>query len=89
MTPKDTAQNLSVYAYEMALNRFDLPPLNQVVSCESERKWDRPKKGKTQGHSRVLPKLTALQRLPSPVPRKHKLESLHSAFPSNKNKKGR
>lgn len=61
VTPKDTAQNLSVYAYEMALNRFDLPPLNQVVSCESERKWDRPKKGKTQDHSRVLPKLTALQ----------------------------
>jgi hypothetical protein len=30
------------------------------VSCEAEQKWDRPKRGKTQDHTRVLPRVTAI-----------------------------
>jgi hypothetical protein len=61
VTPKDPTVNLSAYAYEIGVGAQTLPPdLTTVVSCESERKWDRPKRGKSQDHSRVLPQLTAI-----------------------------
>jgi hypothetical protein len=38
-----------------------LPPDDRErVSCEAEQKWDRPKRGKTQDHTRVLPRVTAI-----------------------------
>ena len=59
--PKDPTVNLSVYAYEFAPGKGVFPPdVQSVVACEAEQKWDRPKKGKTQDHTRVLPRLTAI-----------------------------
>ena len=61
LVPKDPAVNLSVYAYEIAAGKQPLPPeVQSAVSCEAEQKWDRPKRGKTQDHTRVLPRLTAI-----------------------------
>jgi hypothetical protein len=59
LTPKDTSANLSLYAYQVGATSFDLPPaLARCTSCEADHKWDRPKKGKTQDHTRSV-KLTA------------------------------
>jgi hypothetical protein len=61
VTPKDTSADLSIYAYEVGTNNFTLPPeLATCVTCEAEHKWDRPKKGKTQDHTRSV-KLNAIK----------------------------
>ncbi len=53
--PDDTSADMSLYAYEIGTNNFTLPPdLAQCVTCEAEHKWDRPKKGKTQDHTRTV-----------------------------------
>ncbi len=55
VTPKDPKQDVSVYAYTVGTNNYTLPPaLSSCVSCEAEYKWDRPKKGKTQDHTRTI-----------------------------------
>jgi hypothetical protein len=60
VTPADPSQDLSIYAYEIGTNAFTLPPaLSTCVSCEAEHKWDRPKRGKTQDHTRTV-KLNAI-----------------------------
>lgn len=60
VTPADPSQDLSIYAYEIGTNSFTLPPaLQSCVSCEAEHKWDRPKRGKTQDHTRTV-KLNAI-----------------------------
>lgn len=62
IVPKDPNVNLSGYAYSVGPDKVVLPPnLSSVVSCEAESKWDRPKKNKTQDHTRVLPRLTAIK----------------------------
>ncbi|MCK6569971.1 hypothetical protein L6V77_02560 [Myxococcota bacterium] len=59
--PKDPKVNLSGYAYSVAPGKVVLPPdVASCVSCEAEAKWDRPKRGKTQDHTRVLPRVTAI-----------------------------
>lgn len=60
VTPADPSQDLSIYAYEIGTNAHTLPPdLSSCVSCEAEHKWDRPKRGKTQDHTRTV-KLNAI-----------------------------
>jgi hypothetical protein len=61
IVPKDPNVNLSGYAYAVAPGKIVLPPdVASCVSCEAEAKWDRPKRGKTQDHTRVLPRVTAV-----------------------------
>ncbi|NMB75699.1 MAG: hypothetical protein GYA21_11295 [Myxococcales bacterium] len=55
LVPKDTNANMSLYAYQIGTTNFDLPPqLGRCTSCEADHKWDRPKKGKTQDHTRSV-----------------------------------
>lgn len=61
VVPDDPKQDLSIYAYSVGTNNFSLPPdLASCVSCEAEHRWDRPKKNKTQDHTRTV-KLNAIQ----------------------------
>ncbi len=61
VVPDDPSQNFSVYAYEIGENSNDLVPnLPRCVRCEAEHKWDRPKKGKTQDHTRIVNDILAL-----------------------------
>lgn len=53
--PDNPASNMSIYAYTSGTNSFIIPPaLATCVSCEAEHKWDRPKAGKTQDHTREV-----------------------------------
>jgi hypothetical protein len=59
--PDDPNADFSIYAYQVGVNNKVLPPkLSSCVSCEAEHKWDRPKVGKTQDHTRTVANLTAL-----------------------------
>ncbi|MCB9230960.1 MAG: hypothetical protein H6581_04820 [Bacteroidia bacterium] len=62
VAPKDKNANLSLYAYQDGTTSQAFPPnLNSCVSCEAEHKWDYPKRGKTQDHTRTV-YLNAIQR---------------------------
>lgn len=53
--PKDTSANMSLYAYMLGGNSFDVvPDLPRCITCESDEKWDRPWKGKVQTHERKV-----------------------------------
>ncbi len=53
--PDDPSQNMSIYAYSIGTTNFRLPPqLPSCVSCEAEHKWDRPRRGRTQDHTRTV-----------------------------------
>lgn len=53
--PDDEKTNLSLYAYSIGANSERVvPDLPSCVSCESDEKWDRPKKNKTQDSSRTV-----------------------------------
>lgn len=53
LVPKDKTKNMSLYAYFTGTNSNSYPPeLSTCVSCEADHKWDYPKKGKTQDHTR-------------------------------------
>lgn len=55
LIPDDKNANMSVYAYQDGTTSKAYPPnLNTCVSCEAEHKWDYPKKGKTQDHTRTV-----------------------------------
>lgn len=55
LIPSDKNANMSLYAYTTGLNNKALVPnLSSCVSCESDHKWDRPKRGKTQDHTRKV-----------------------------------
>jgi hypothetical protein len=55
VTPKDPTKDVSIWAYQIGKTNYSLPPaLASAVSCEAEYKWDRPKKGKTQDHTRAV-----------------------------------
>ncbi len=59
--PKDPNANFSVYAYEIGVNSNDLVPnLPRCIRCEADHKWDRPKRGKTQDHTRIVSDLVAI-----------------------------
>ena len=53
--PNDKNANMSIYAYTVGTSNYSVPPsLSTCVSCEAEHKWDYPKKGKTQDHTRTI-----------------------------------
>lgn len=53
--PDNPAENMSIYAYSVATTNYVIPPaLATCVSCEAEHKWDYPKAGKTQDHTREV-----------------------------------
>jgi hypothetical protein len=55
LIPDDKNANMSLYAYEVGVNSNEIvPDLNSCVSCEADYKWDYPKKGKTQNHTRKV-----------------------------------
>lgn len=55
LIPNNKQQNLSLYAYAIATNRFYLPPkLPGAVSCEADYKQDRKRVGKKQDHTRSV-----------------------------------
>lgn len=55
LIPKDKKANFSLYGYQVGTSNFSTPPnLASCVSCEADHKWDYPKKGKTQDHTRSI-----------------------------------
>lgn len=53
--PADKKANMSIYAYEVGTTSNAMPPnLSSCVTCEAEHKWDYPKRGKTQDHTRSV-----------------------------------
>lgn len=59
--PDDPSNNFSLYAYEIGENSTDLVPnLPRCIRCEADHKWDRPKKGQTQDHTRIVRDILAI-----------------------------
>ena len=55
VVPDDKNANMSIYAYTVGTSSNAMVPnLSSCVSCEAEHKWDYPKKGKTQDHTRTV-----------------------------------
>jgi hypothetical protein len=55
VVPDDVNANMSIYAYQVGLtNTAMVPELSSCMACEAEHKWDYPKKGKTQDHTRTV-----------------------------------
>lgn len=55
VVPDDLNANMSIYAYQVGLtNTAMVPELSSCMACEAEHKWDYPKKGKTQDHTRTV-----------------------------------
>ncbi len=55
VTPTDESVNLSLYAYMMGADSFDMvPDLARCITCEADHKWDRPWKGKVQTSERKV-----------------------------------
>ncbi len=53
--PDDKNANFSIYAYSVGTSNTSIPPdLARCVSCEAEHKWDYPKRGRTQYHTREV-----------------------------------
>ncbi len=53
--PDDKNANFSIYGYQVGSNSYPVvPKLYQCVSCEADHKWDYPKRGKTQDHTRTI-----------------------------------
>lgn len=53
--PDNPKDNFSIYSYMTGVNSEVLPPnISSCLSCEAEHKWDRPKRGKTQDHTRTV-----------------------------------
>lgn len=53
--PKDKNANFSIYAYQVGVNNNSVVPnLSSCIACEAEHKWDYPKVGKTQDHTREV-----------------------------------
>jgi hypothetical protein len=61
VVPKDENANFSLYVYEIGTNSNAIVPnLTSCVSCEVDHKWDRPKVGKTQDHTRIVSNINAI-----------------------------
>ncbi|MBD3638484.1 MAG: hypothetical protein HUJ25_14120 [Crocinitomicaceae bacterium] len=55
LIPDNKKHNMSLYAYQDGTTSDKYPPeLSSCVSCEAEHKWDYPKRGKTQDHTRTV-----------------------------------
>jgi hypothetical protein len=55
LIPKDKSANFSLYGYQVGTTNYSTPPnLASCVSCEADHKWDYPKRGKTQDHTRTI-----------------------------------
>ncbi|MCH2020977.1 MAG: hypothetical protein MK207_00750 [Saprospiraceae bacterium] len=55
VAPNDQNANMSVYAFMNSLNSDAMVPnLSSCISCEADHKWDYPKKGQTQNHTRTI-----------------------------------
>lgn len=55
LIPDSKQDNFSLYGYQVGTRTFTTPPqLGSCVSCEADHKWDRPKVGKTQDHTRSI-----------------------------------
>ncbi len=55
VVPDDPKQDLSIWGYSVGTTNFTTPPkIPSCVACEAEHKWDRPKRGKTQDHTRTI-----------------------------------
>ncbi len=55
VVPDDPKQDLSIWGYSVGTDNFRTPPgIPSCVACEAEHKWDRPKRGKTQDHTRTI-----------------------------------
>ena len=53
--PDDKSKNFSLYGYQVGTTSFPVVPnLPRCVSCEADHKWDYPKRGKTQDHTRSI-----------------------------------
>jgi len=61
--PDDPGQDFSLYAYEVGQvsESNTVPNLTRCIRCEADFKWDRPKRGRTQDHSRVVTDILALR----------------------------
>ena len=55
LIPKNKNANFSLYGYQVGANNFVVPPqMTSCVSCEADHKWDRPRRGQTQDHTRSI-----------------------------------
>jgi hypothetical protein len=55
VVPDDKTANMSIYAYQVGINNTAMVPnLSSCMACEAEYKWDYPKVGKTQDHTRTV-----------------------------------
>ncbi len=55
LVPKDRNKNFSLYGYQVGTTSYPVvPDLPRCVSCEADHKWDYPKRGKTQDHTRSI-----------------------------------
>jgi hypothetical protein len=55
VVPDDKNANMSIYAYMVGINNTAMVPnLSSCITCEAEFKWDYPKVGKTQDHTRTV-----------------------------------
>lgn len=55
LIPDDAGQDMSLYGYQIGTTNYSVVPnLASCVACEADHKWDRPKKGKTQDHTRSI-----------------------------------
>jgi hypothetical protein len=53
--PKDKNANFSIYGYQVGTSNFSVVPnLTTCIACEADHKWDYPKVGKTQDHTRSI-----------------------------------
>lgn len=55
VTPSDNKGDLSIYAYRLGANEFNLVPnLERCITCEADHKWDGNWKGKVQTSERKV-----------------------------------
>ncbi len=55
LIPTDKSANMSLYGYQVGATSYPVvPDLPRCVSCEADHKWDYPKRGKTQDHTRSI-----------------------------------
>jgi len=63
VVPEHPKANFSLYAYEVGKvdDGNTVPNLPGCVRCEVDHIWDRPRRGKTQNHTRVVKDILALR----------------------------
>jgi len=55
LTPDNKNADFSLYAYQIGTTNYStVPNLSSCVTCEADHKWDYPKKGRTQDHTRSV-----------------------------------